>query len=197
MSNPKTFYDDFIADEHIDMPIEIISQNEIKKPKAKKFWDKNNMTFWHDDNGYFYYADKTDLKQSKQSKQEYEQFHDCKDAIMVGYGAEPAFMTYGWFANEDEFHTFWKEHLANHNPAFGTQHYEIIKHGYTLKPIADRKVIFRLPYFDLDKEYKLNDRPRELARSWCKLMEGYKQFGDWWDNVDWVEELIKRWVGYN
>lgn len=189
MSTPQEFYERFLCEEHIELPIEVISFKEIKQLKAKKFWNKNNKAYWYDSNGYFYCADKCDLP-NKNKKDDWAKFGGNKEAIFVGYGTEIALRKYEWFESKAVFDAFWNEHIKEHNPAYGTLQYEIKRKGYyTLAP-EDRRVIFRLPWFDVNKE---RGNTHEIARTWCKLMT-QKQFGNWHDNIDAIEDVVKKYL---
>ena len=197
VSNPKEFWEQYInCSNPIELPIEAISLNELKALKPTRFWFRNLRAFYRDDNGYFYYIHKTNLP-NKKSREEYEKFKGNKNAVFVRYGSNFVMdNSTKWFTSEEEFKEEYRQFVQDTPAYYGNPHYEIKQKGYNKKPPDDRKIVFRLPYFQIDKELKRGNQPYWIAREWCAMMEGYSQFGDIFDNVNWVEDLIKRWVGY-
>lgn len=198
MCEPKEFYEMFLNDKHIKLPIDVVSLNDMKKLKAKRFYNKENMAMWFDNNGYFYYADKHDLP-SKKTKEEYEKFKNNPNAVYVRYGTEVAFMSnLEWYSSKEEFLDKFHQEELNHPTYLSKLYYEIKKLGYNRMNPNDYKVIFRLPYFNLQKEYDISTTKdyRHLAHSWRKRMNGSKRFPDYWNNEDWVEKLIEKYFKY-
>ena len=59
-----------------------------------------------------------------------------------------------------------------------------------------------MPYIDIDKEINLakkdtaneNSISRTVANIWCKQMEGIRFFGMPCNNIEWVEDVVKRYI---
>lgn len=177
------------------------SVNDIKKLKAKKFYNKNNKCYWVDNKGFFYEASKDSLP-TKKSKEEYKMFGGNPNAVWVCWGTEVAFLKYKWFSSMDEFLEFFKKEKENQPKHYGTLYYKIKKKGYTKLSPEDRKVIFKLPYFDIDKTikelslryYNENYVLHRCAELWCKEMEKIKFFEHGYENFEQTLEIIKKYL---
>ena len=197
VGNPKDFCLRFLDDdEHTNLPIEIISLNDLKKLKPLKFWFRNLKAYYKDDNGYFYLIHKYDLPNTK-SREEYERFKDNKDALLVSIGKAGMIEHTKWFESEGHFQDEYEQYKQSIPASHGTPFYKVKKVGYRKKAPDDRLIVFRLPYLRLDNELKHEHRTYVVAHKWCSMMDGYTQFGDAFENMDWVEDLIKRWIRYS
>ena len=196
ISNPKEFWERFMDDTHVDLPITIISFNELKSLKPTKFWFKNKRAYYKDKHGYFYYIDKYDLP-NKKSREEFEVFKGNEDAVLASVNLAGRPIHIRWYSSEREFLDKYNRFCAETPASHGTASYTIKKRGYSKKAPEDRGIAFRLPYFRLDNELEYESCTFKVASKWCALMQGYKQFGsEPFMNLDWVQDLIKRWVGH-
>lgn len=204
MSTPKVFEEAFLTEKPLyDRENPTISQKELKKRKAKRFYSKNGKVYWKDVNGFFYTADKAALP-NKVQKEEYERFKNNFEAVYVSYGSELAFRERGWFESKEKFIEFFNEQKKNHPPYMAELNYEILKRGYKKLPPEDRKIIAVMPYIDIDMEIKFAKREtanqnivsRAVAKVWCNQMNGIKFFGTPGSNVDWVEDIVKKYMEF-
>lgn len=198
--NPKQFYEDFLADCNIDKTSIRLSDRELKKikPKVVKFYNKNNNVYWVDDVGYIYIAEKHDLP-NKRKQEEWDKFHDNENAVLVNYTTPKDHGDHTkWFDSFESFLlTF--EDIKNETPvSFATPTYTVMRHGYRALHPQDRKNIFRLPYFNIEKEYRLEqslnkaNKYNALARKWAKMCQGYSWFGEWYSQIEFLEDVIKQ-----
>lgn len=202
-STPEQFYNNFLnIPEHNDLPIEFISNNQIKKLKGKKFYNKNNKAYFVDNQGYYYMGCKSDIKYKK----EYEEFKDEKNAVWVTYGVPCSGKEFHkWFHSIDDFQIEYQKYVDNLPRGYGKPTYKILKHGYKKVTPNDCKYLARLPYFNLYKEYKLEkvntyntkSISNTLARKWCGLLKGYKMYGEPFQNEDYITDLINKWIEYS
>ena len=201
-STPEEFAELFVIEKPFyDRENPCISQKELKKKKAKKFYNKNNKSYWRDANGLFYKADKCDLPNTV-DKEEYKRFKGNTEAVYVRYGTEIAFSERDWFDNIDSFIEFFNDKKKSHPPYLGDLEYEVLKRGYKYAAPNERKVIIALPYIDVDKEIKLarkdtaneNSIVRTVANIWCNQMDGIKFFGNSHGNIEWVEDIVKKYM---
>lgn len=160
MLEPERFIDLF-RNEFINSKLPqgyMMTPRELSKSRYKRFYNKNNIVCWQDDKGYIYMASKSDMP-DKYKSEEYEKFKDNKEALLVSvFGDKTA-----WFNNEKEL----KDYLAEKkNPI-----YDIKKIGYTKKPPQDRKVVYRLPYLDLDMEIAEGNSDYKISSRLCKLCQ--------------------------
>ncbi len=202
ISTPKEFEKMFIKEKpYYDRQNPCISPKELKKKKAKRFYNKNNKAYWRDNDGLFYKADKCDLPDTA-DKEEYKKFNGNTEAVYVRYGTEIAFSKREWFDNMDEFIKFFNNKKKTHPSYLGDLEYEVLKRGYKYAAPNDRKVIIALPYIDIDKEIKLarkdtaneNGIVRTVATIWCNQMDGIRFFGNSHENIEWVEDVIKKYM---
>lgn len=178
-----------------------ISLKELKKRKAKKYYNKNRVSYWVDDKGCFYEADKGILP-NKKKIEEYDHFKGNKEAVFVSYGKEVFNCKKKWFDSIEQFLDFFEKEEADFPPTSGTLKYSILKTGYTLIAPDERKIISALPYIDVDKEiiYAAENTANKnavywiVARKWIKKMEGIKYFEKVCYDTDWVEDMIKQYV---
>lgn len=85
VSNPKDFCSMFDTDNVEQLPQGyVVTPKEIKKLKAKKFYNKNGEVLWVDSQGYIYHAEKFDMP-NKHNKAEYERFKNNSNAVLVEY----------------------------------------------------------------------------------------------------------------
>lgn len=195
--NPKQFYEDFLMDCNIEKTSIRLSDKDLKKikPKVIKFYNKNNNVYWIDDIGYIYIAEKHDLP-NKKSKEEWDKFHDNPNAVFMWY-TEPPYGNHQskWFVDIESFNAFFDELKSGANMSL---HYEIKRRGYKALHPQDRNNIFRLPYFNIEKEYRLDESLNKangynsLARKWAKMCQGYSWFGEWYSQIDFLEDVIKQ-----
>ena len=78
-----------------------------------------------------------------------------------------------WYDNESEFLRVFNEKKKDYPAAYATPQYEILKRGYKKLPPDDRKVILRLPYINLGKEFKLKTPKQEIVYVWSKMLLEY------------------------
>lgn len=173
LSSVKDFYDTFInePDKSEQLPVEFVSMKHIKKIRATKICNKNNVVIWFDNDGYFYHADKIFLP-NKKWKEEYDRFHDNANAVLARlsfYSDE----TTRWYDSEEEMLKVFNEKKKDYPTAYATPKYEIRQRGYKKLPPDDRRVILRLPYINLNKELKLKTPKQEIAYVWGKLLRMY------------------------
>lgn len=173
LSSIKDFYNTFIGEENDiePLPVEFVSMKDIKKSKAVKIINKKNISVWADKDGYIYYSDKFSLP-NKRNKEEYERFHDNADAVlgkMIFYSD----ITTRWYDNESELLRVFNEKKKDYPAAYATPRYEILKRGYKKLPPDDRKVILRLPYINLSKEFKLKTPKQHIVNCWSKMLFKY------------------------
>jgi len=195
MGTPKGFCERFLNQNHMELPIEVISIKKLKTLKPVKFWFKNNAAYYRCQHGYFYYIDKKDLP-NKKSLEEYEKFKGNEDAVWARVEMRGLAKYTKWFSSESELLDEYKAFRESTPSSLGSTSYNIIKKGYMKNHPEDRAIAFRLPYFQLDDEIKDDDNARRLGYKWCSLLEGHKQFGEPIENLDWVEDLIKRWIDH-
>lgn len=173
MSNPKFFCEMFDCSVKKLPQGFTVTPKEIKKMKAKKFYNKENEVLWVDDLGYIYSADKSNLP-NKCNKNEYSQFHDNLNAIYVEYVLATPLNIHGdkqykWFDNEESFLEFYEKEKTN-VPSYATSpRYTIKKRGYTKIKPDDRKVILRLPYMNVKNELAYGVAPEDIAISWSNM----------------------------
>ena len=173
LSSVKDFYDTFISEvnDTEPLPVEFVSMKYIKKSKAVKIINKKNIAVWVDKDGYIYYSDKFSLP-NKKKKEEYDRFHDNADAVlakMIFYSDT----TTRWYDNESELLRVFNEKKKDYPATYATPRYEILKRGYKKLPPDDRKVILRLPYINLGKEFKLNTPKHQIVYEWSKMLFEY------------------------
>ena len=173
ISSVKDFYNTFMGEENYPepLPVEFVSMKYIKKSKAVKIINKKNISVWADKDGYIYYSDKFSLP-NKKNKEEYERFHDNSDAVlakMIFYSDA----TTRWYDNESELLKVFNEKKKDYPAAYATPRYEILKRGYKKLPPDDRKVILRLPYINLGKEFKLKTPKHQIVYEWSKMLFEY------------------------
>jgi len=190
MSNPKRFYEEFCI-KPISKPIETISLNEWKKLKTIKFYNKNNNQYSIDKDGYFYYADKTDLP-IKKKIEEYNKFKG-DNSVLVHYGVMGSPNTKcQWFTSLDEFYKIFKDMQQQHNPVFGDLGYNIKRKGYYKTHPNDRKTIFRLPYINISSK-NINN----ISKEWARVMCEYRWFGnDFMKNRELAEDILNKYFEY-
>ena len=61
-STPERFVKLFLSDLDKDIEPYRLSNKEIKKTKAKRFYNKNNKAYWVDSNKYLYFASKRKMR---------------------------------------------------------------------------------------------------------------------------------------
>lgn len=196
MISPAEFYNRFLDKNHTDLPISAISIKELKALKVDKFWFKEQKAYYRDEDGYFYFVNKYDLP-SKKSKEEFLKFAGNKEAVLARVNVAGVPKHTQWYSSMGEFLHSYKDLKSETSPALGSVSYTIKQRGYTKKHPEDREVVLRLPFFNLDKELEHETCTWRLAHRWCAMMEGLKQFGEPLKNVNWVEDLIKRWIFHN
>ena len=173
MLSVKDFYDTFInePDKLEQLPVEFVSMKYIKKIKATKICNKNNVVIWFDNDGYLYHADKFFLP-NKKRKEEYALFHDNGNAVLARLNFYSDNTT-RWYDNEEDMLKVFNEKKKDYPTWAATPKYEILQRGYKKLPPDDRRVILRLPYINLNKELKLKTPKQEIAYVWGKLLRMY------------------------
>lgn len=173
VSNPKDFcrlFDNTV--EQLPQGF-VVTPKEIKKMKAKKFYNKNGEVLWVDNLGYIYSADKANLP-NKRNKAEWEQFHDNPNAVFVWYVLATVSNPYDnstieWFDSKESFLQFYQDRKAKVPSYCTSPRYEIKRTGYKLLNPADRQVILRLPYMNLDMELAYGTSINDIALSWSRM----------------------------
>lgn len=173
MLSVKDFYDTFIdePDKLEQLPVEFVSMKYIKKIKATKICNKNNVVIWFDNDGYLYHADKFFLP-NKKRKEEYALFHDNGDAVLARLNFYSD-NTIRWYDNESEFLRVFNEKKKDYPTAYATPKYEILQRGYKKLSPDDRRVILRLPFINLSKEFKLKTPKQHIVDCWSKMLFEY------------------------
>lgn len=173
MLSIKDFYDIFIddPDKSEQLSVEFVSMKHIKKIKATKICNKNNVVIWFDNDGYFYHADKFFLP-NKKRKEEYDRFHDNADAVLARLSFYSD-KTTRWYDSEEDMLKVFNDKKKDYPAWAETPRYEILKRGYNKLHPDDRRVILRLPYINLNKELKLKTPKQEIAYVWEKLLRMY------------------------
>lgn len=199
-SNPKRFCGLFDKDVPEFPQGIVVTPKEIKKMKAKKFWNKGGDVLWVDDLGYIYSADK-DALPSKYKNEEWNKFHDNPNAIKVTYVLATPDNIHGnaktkWFKSKESFLQFFETEKKNVHGYCTFPRYEIVRVGYKRKKPEDRKVIWRLPYIDLDMELACGTPINRIAMSWSrrcdKLLRGQQGFSDF----SFFMDVIERYKAY-
>lgn len=173
MLSVKDFYDTFIdePDKSERLPVEFVSMKHIKKIKATKICNKNNVVIWFDNDGYFYHADKFFLP-NKKRKEEYDRFHDNSDVVLARLSFYSD-KTTRWYDSEEDMLKVFNDKKKDYPAWAETPRYEILKRGYNKLHPDDRRVILRLPYINLNKELNLKTPKQEIAYVWGKLLRMY------------------------
>lgn len=173
----------------------VVTPKEIKKMKAKKFYNKGGETLWVDSLGYIYSAEKIVLP-NKYNKAEWERFHDNPNAVLVEYTLATPSNIYGnskikWFDSIDAFLQFYQAEKAKVPSYVTSPRYEIKKIGYKKIKPEDRKVILRLPYINLDMELAYCTSVVDIALSWSKMCDKSWQ-GGYFDCYDYLIDVVKH-----
>jgi len=122
VSRPKEFWEHFLSDTHLELPIEIISMNELKALKPTKFWFKNNCVCYKDGNGYFYYINKLDLP-NKKKRDEFEKFKSNDAAVLASMMLRGLSKHTQWYPSESAFLLEYKKFQADTPAALGSTSY--------------------------------------------------------------------------
>ena len=195
-SDPKNFEKLFLRSKPFYDGQLFISLKELRKRKAKRFYNKSGRAYWKDNNGLFYMAMKYDLPGAAENE-EYEKFKDNRNAVRVWYGTEPAFGKTKWFDNMDSFLQFFNNEKESHPSYLPKLQYRIREKGYKKLPPTDRKVVCALPYIDIDTEISLAQRDtaninaisRMIAKMWCDQIKDA--------DIDLVEDIVKKYMEVN
>lgn len=200
MSNPKMFCDMFDnkPDEKLPQGF-IVTPKEIKKLKPIKFYNKDGEIYWVDNLGYIYVADKTDMP-NKKSKEEYQMFKDNSDAVLVSYAIATPDNIHNkkkckWFESETAFMDFYNKEIKKIPSYCGSPWFEIRKRGYKKLHPDDRKVIFRLPYINLDAELSMRVPDIDIADGWAKMCH-MRWFRYDFPLSDFLMKVIKQYKSY-
>ena len=152
-----------------------ITPKEVKKICGKAFGRKNGYTFWRDSDGYFYFAYTRDLP-NKKNKEEWEKFHDRDEAQFIWLYSGNYHNRSCFWCLPDELEQIIRQAKAE-TPKYARDiEVKVAKQGYhKLKP-ENRKVICRLPYFDMESLYCGEDKPLQrpllfLCRDWNKICD--------------------------
>lgn len=195
LSNPKEFCEWF-GKPITELPQGcVVTPKEIKKIKAKRFYDREGEILWVDDLGYIYSAEKSAMP-NKINKTEWEKFHDNPDAVLVNYVLATPDNSYGnskikWFESKETFLQFYQTEKAKVLPYATSPRYEIKKWGYRKVKPEDRKVILRLPYINLDEELTYGISPADIALSWSRMCDKKWQ-GSIFDCYSWLIDVVKH-----
>jgi hypothetical protein len=195
LSNPKEFCEWFGRPAVELSQGFVVTPKEIKKMKAKRFYDKEGEILWVDDLGYIYSAEKAAMP-NKINKTEWERFHDNPNAVLVSYVLATPDNICGqskvkWFENKEVFLQFYQSEKAK-VPSYATSpRYEIKKVGYRRVKPEDRKVILRLPYINLDGELMYGVSAEDIALSWSRMCDRKWQ-GSTFDSYGWLIDVVKH-----
>lgn len=185
LSNPKEIYDMFLKG--IDEPKkkeDFVSVAQAKKAKAKTVYRKNSLVVYKDPDGYFYFSRREFLP----TKKEIVEWCGLPDtAVYVSYGLGIP-MRYGetkWFDSIESFFEFYKTYEEQAPGGLGIPHFDVHCKKSSLHPL-DRKYVYRLPYFDIKKQYEI------LKRDSSNTNEIVSQMAHLWDEeiADIAEKII-------
>lgn len=194
-SNPKDFYFDYFSDKEIKtaLPDGYISAKELKKTKAKLISRKCGEKVWIDSDGYFYSCDNYSYP-NKKNKEEYQKFHDNPDAVLVKYWSGiHSDVTIQWFSNLNEFLELFEKIKAETPSSFATPKYEIRRTGYTKLPPDERKVVYRYPYYDVDRELRHGKKPIQIAMAWNKMCNPIYVADDYYTEIERMIVEYQKW----
>lgn len=204
-STPQEFLQLFLKEKpYYDRNEPCISQKQLKAKKTTKFYNKNGVTYWFDDKGLFYVANKHFLP-TKKDREEYAKFKDNPKTVYCEWGTGTGILRHrAWFDSFDDFKEFFEQERTRTPSYLGGLQYKLLKTGYKKPEPSERKVITVMPYIDLNNELKCehNDTANDnycihaVACTWCKQMEGIKYFGEPLKNINWVEDVIKHYIEY-
>lgn len=194
MTDLTEFYKDYLQEEiasNHQKEQGWISTKELKKVKPKLFNNKGDYKFWVDSDGYFYVAEKM-CYPNKRHRELFKKFGGEKEAIYVKteygryYDDE-----FEWWHNRDEFLKHFRLKAKEVPAVFANPKYKIIHKGFTDVAPDDRKVILRLPYFNLNRELKETKNIRSIARTWLTLCNS-KYIDPLYYEL--IEDLINKYV---
>lgn len=198
MINPKTFCENFGNTKSEQLPQGYnITPRDIKKMKATKFYNKNGEAMWVDEQGFFYTADKHDLPSFKKL-QEYNTFKDNLEAVYVKFCIPTSDNPHGnakykWFNNEKSFLEYYNNMIKDCPSCYASPSYQILKCGYRKVNPADRKVILRLPYIDIDTEVRMMTPISDIVKMWSNLCDK-RWFDNNFDVYDYLENILKIYI---
>lgn len=170
VSSVIPFYEKYMTDyeeKHIKKH-EWISTKQLRKEKAKSILNKGFNKAWVDADGYFYICDKYNYP-SKKSKELFKEFGGEENALNIycefGSSRDSEF---NWWHSLDDFMEYFNKKAKDVPSSWATPKWEIKRKGFTSIAPDDRKVILRLPYFNIENELK--DKPSWfVAKSWINL----------------------------
>lgn len=169
--DPKSFYEEYRTDlfgENAGKEHKWISYKELRKEKPKLLKYKGVYKFWVDADGYYYVADKRNYP-SKRNRELFKEFGNNPNAVCVECKLGSSKTTYDWWHNFDEFLEYFKEE-SKKVPAYeATPSYRVLHKGFQKTPPEDRKVILRLPFFNVQREIKNGQQGITIARAWLNL----------------------------
>lgn len=170
-TNPTDIYEKYFANEiNKNLPDGFISAKELKKTGAKLFSRKNGIKCWVDKDGYFYDCDNYDYP-NKANKAEYKEFHDQPNAVFVHSEFGQYEKETKWWHSLDEFLTDFKIKADNTPSYCATPKYQVRRQGYKKLPPDERKVIYRYPYFNIDRQLDEGNPAEYIALMWIKMMK--------------------------
>lgn len=178
---PKDIVDTFLQNTR-QSNVDTISLNQFKQIKTKLFYNSNGKKMWFDNMGNFYWAFKWALPNKKKIN-DYNEFKDNKDAVLVKYFTTDYHNEQKWFSNIDNFHN-WFNDTNKSKENINIPKYEILIQGYNLLNPNDRKCVQSLPYFDIMKEYELHTSIPTIVRTWCGLIDSK------YSHYDEIQEII-------
>lgn len=205
-TSPYEFVKSYLNENEKDFNLKIFSMREFKKIKATRYFNKENLAFWIDEDGYFYCANKC-LLPNKASNQEYNQFYGNDQAVLVK-GTRPLNREdyIEWFLSESEFLKFFNEILKETPTSFAAPEYKILQRGYAKQHPLDQKNISRLPYLNLeqelgkcmiDNEYYRIDEVSHIWLSMINKSSNSKNFDYMDSEKDLIQKIIKEYISYN
>lgn len=194
-TNPTDFYLDYFSNKESKdvLPDKFISPKELKKTKAKLISRKCGEKVLIDGDGYFYSCDNYSYP-NKKNKEEYQKFHDNPDAVLVKYWSGiHSDVTIQWFSNLNEFLELFEKIKAETPSSFATPKYEIRRTGYTKLPPDERKVVYRYPYYDVDRELRHGKKPIQIAMAWNKMCNPIYVADDYYTEIERMIVEYQKW----
>jgi len=199
-SNPTDLYEKYFKNEIEKALLDgLLSAKELKKTKAKLFSRKNGNKFWVDKDGYFYDCENY-YYPNKDNKAEYNEFHDEPNAVYVkaDYAAPQGSNTeLKWWHSLDDFLLEFSLKIKNVPGTYGSSKYKVKKRGYKKLPPEERKVIYRYPYLNIDRQLDEGHSPEHIANIWVQMLNPkYFQSGDVFGFESHICNMVKYYQDY-
>ena len=196
LCTPKEFFEFFVEDDFIPQykTQTFISINELKKRNGKRIWNKDNVVYWRDSNGLFYFAEKNTLP-TKRDIIEFQEYNGNYDAVYIAFGTELSGSERKWFKDMHTFLDFFNKASQDLSPQLGSLKYWILKKGYKKIHPHERNLILSLPYINLEKEIMLakkksNNIIKNVSYLWANRMKPFISVDKY--QLDWLENMVIR-----